>query len=72
MWDLIVSVPDHCLSFYSVRDRNPPLSISLQHLIICFICDVYRAYPSPLCWGNFTNYIFSISLAIDFLLTLAF
>ena len=21
MWDLIVSVPDHCLSFYSVADQ---------------------------------------------------
>ena len=53
----------------SVWARNPPLSICLQHLIIYFICDVYRAYP----WGNFTNYtyIFSISLANDFLLTIA-
>ena len=52
-----------------MQARNPPLSICLQHLIICFICDVYRTYPSPLCWGNFINYIFSISLANDFLLT---
>ena len=22
MWDLIVSVPDHCLSFYSVVDKS--------------------------------------------------
>ena len=22
MWDLIVSVPGHCLSFYFVRDAN--------------------------------------------------
>ena len=55
----------------SVRAGNIPLSICLQHLIICFICDVYRAYLSPLCWGNFTNDIFSISLANDFLLTIA-
>ena len=24
MWDLIVSVPDHCLSFYSVKSYNEP------------------------------------------------
>ena len=52
----------------SVRARNPPLSIFLQNLI-CSICDIYRGYPSPLCWGNFTNYIFSISIANDFLPT---
>ena len=54
----------------SVRERNPPLSICLQQLTY-FIRDIYRAYPSPLCWGNFTNYIFSFSLATDFLLTIA-
>ena len=28
MWDLIVSVPDHCLSFYyeNVKDKEPMLS----------------------------------------------
>ena len=25
MWDLIVSVPDHCLSFYFVQGTNPCL-----------------------------------------------
>ena len=54
-----------------MRARYAPLSICLQQLIICLICNVYRAYPNPLCWGNFTNYIFSISLANDFLLTIA-
>ena len=24
MWDLIVSVPDHCLSFYFTVDRSSP------------------------------------------------
>ena len=31
MWDLIVSVPDHCLSFYwvysEVPDQTPPLEV---------------------------------------------
>ena len=58
-------------SFVSVRGRDPPLSICLQHLMICFICDMYRAYLSPLCWGNFTKYMFSISSANELLLTIA-
>ena len=53
----------------SVRAPNPPLTICVQHLIICFICDV--SIQSLLCCGNFTNYIFSISLANDVLFTIA-
>ena len=29
MWDLIVSVPDHCLSFYSERERNNSANVSV-------------------------------------------
>ena len=31
MWDLIVSVPDHCLSFYFVGD---PLGLQIQNVFI--------------------------------------
>ena len=27
MWDLIVSVPDHCLSFYFKTSDRPPMQI---------------------------------------------
>ena len=27
MWDLIVSVPDHCLSFYFATARRPPVGL---------------------------------------------
>ena len=27
MWDLIVSVPDHCLSFYFEEVKNDPVSL---------------------------------------------
>ena len=30
MWDLIVSVPDHCLSFYFVEQRHYDIGIELQ------------------------------------------
>ena len=32
MWDLIVSVPDHCLSFYSKLFTIPPTSFG--HIIL--------------------------------------
>ena len=36
MWDLIVSVPDHCLSFYfkkRVPNKNP-IGIRLQRVVV--------------------------------------
>ena len=35
MWDLIVSVPDHCLFFYLAKDSN--LCIPIQFPINCGI-----------------------------------
>ena len=35
MWDLIVSVSDHCLSFYSMLSIFPPVWIKL-HLNVLF------------------------------------
>ena len=35
MWDLIVSVPDHCLSFYFPLPGIGPVSKSLFHLHLC-------------------------------------
>ena len=36
MWDLIVSVPDHCLSFYFVSSANN-LTVDLMFVTISFI-----------------------------------
>ena len=36
MWDLIVSVPDHCLSFYFVSSTNS-LTVDLMFVTISFI-----------------------------------
>ena len=38
MWDLIVSVPDHCLSFY----------FDIICFIIIFICDLFVSRDDPL------------------------
>ena len=40
MWDLIVSVPDHCLSFYFTRSRQEHVEIEddlgcLYNFLIC-------------------------------------
>ena len=35
MWDLIVSVPDHCLSFYFVESELVYLSCNTQNVLIC-------------------------------------
>ena len=34
MWDLIVSVPDHCLSFYFTLPPDQTL-VSIQDLCVC-------------------------------------
>ena len=41
MWDLIVSVPYHCLSFYFVNyDYTSPKKILEEELLInCVVCD---------------------------------
>ena len=40
MWDLIVSVPDHCLSFY--------FSLLIKELIFLFLLIDYYAYLTTL------------------------
>ena len=43
MWDLIVSVPDHCLSFYFLLDKNNLLPIYLVcHCVICVLTVAQR------------------------------
>ena len=47
MWDLIVSVPDHCLSFYS--DQTGRL-----HMPFCWFC--YEAAQMLFtCWYHFRS-----------------
>ena len=41
MWDLIVSVPDHCLSFYHDIRRRPPVSIWTYNVWPCTSTSYY-------------------------------
>ena len=65
MWDLIVSVPDHCLSFYFplcsclnlLSDKFKPTYISCLLLKFCVICfcfqkNVVYIFPALSGWGN--------------------
>ena len=61
MWDLIVSVPDHCLSFYFDNVSNEMLKYSTTTLLPCLhklfnLVFSSRVYPSS--WA--TGYITSI------------
>ena len=36
MWDLIVSVPDHCLSFnFSYQDNVPRTRLAILSVLVC-------------------------------------
>ena len=50
MWDLIVSVPDHCLSFY-FEGRMWDLIVSVPDQCLSF----YSAYLSQVLWDGGTN-----------------
>ena len=51
MWDLIVSVPDHCLSFYSAMDGRLDDAVSIIFLFYVvsisesrhFVCKCYMS-----------------------------
>ena len=50
MWDLIVSVPDHCLSFYFSADHSHlllPLTIYFTHLIPYLSIGRLNSQPIP-------------------------
>ena len=38
MWDLIVSVPDHCLCFYSSNDEYP---VGTIYCVFCFVFSLF-------------------------------
>ena len=41
MWDLILSVPDHCLSFYFVNELTFHPRWSLDMFVLCnWLCNV--------------------------------
>ena len=46
MWDLIVSVPDHCLSFYFVSKYHE--GVCLRFLLPLTCCDLWLWYLSSL------------------------
>ena len=46
MWDLIVSVPDHCLSFYFKVTRT---DISQPYSIICYVIRCRSVWPTFYC-----------------------
>ena len=41
MWDLIVSVPDHCLSFYFSNAKSGCCKIYLHFIIICNVIYIF-------------------------------
>ena len=61
MWDLIVSVPDHCLSFYFSHDvahskmKRDTIYVSKRAQLVSIDRDTYKLYCSPClpyikCW----------------------
>ena len=38
MWDLIVSVPDHCLSFYFLHENDLQLNYKNCQFVCLFVC----------------------------------
>ena len=59
MWDLIVSVPDHCLSFY-FKTIECPLEIGKTELNVSLFLRAYQGncYPQIL-----SSFIFFVSLS---------
>ena len=57
MWDLIVSVPDHCLSFYFVGDYST--FISLEKIVLSSAIRVsfgYATYQPGITYGLTSEY----------------
>ena len=47
MWDMIVSVPDHCLSFYSEKNRQ--ISVTENHrCVVIFKMSELRSFRNVL------------------------
>ena len=49
IWDLIVSVPDHCLSFYSVRQLHLCTEAGLVYSIYLVLKTFYRVFGELCC-----------------------
>ena len=49
IWDLIVSVPDHCLSFYSVRQLHICTEAGLVYSIYLVLKTFYRVFGELCC-----------------------
>ena len=66
MWDLIVSVPDHCLSFYfAARSLSASLTVSLNVFIIfleIFFCVKIKRFCSSV--SSFCNLLLSTARAL--------
>ena len=53
MWDLIVSVPDHCLSFYFVTKSYTPVLFDFIQIVECDVIfiiwgPIFKVYRSRL------------------------
>ena len=57
MWDLIVSVPDHCLPFYFSKIFNDDIYVTFEtRLIVAFI---QTASYVPVC-TYYAHYVYSV------------
>ena len=54
IWDLIVSVPDHCLSFYFEKNTNVVYATNILKMTI-FLRTVERPYPKKIQLSEFTQ-----------------
>ena len=61
MWDLIVSVPDHCLSFYFVKMLVQPIIFFAKQLY-CLLLQTYMFMTSVI---YYLMYIVQLSLYVD-------
>ena len=64
MWDLIVSVPDHCLSFYFITVIFPSVVRNLlRHIFMeSFICDILSVLFIPIILSRSTFNVIPNSL----------
>ena len=67
IWDLIISVPDHCLSFYFTYHYVVDFSFRYVSLSLCYVNLLFRYVDLSFCNVNFSFRYVGLSLwYIDF------